>query len=229
MLSPSVLGSSVPAPTVFDRCFAALMVNEVGSDPLDPHCWSSGSLGVGIFVAPRDGLDMSVQDGGNWTGGAMGLGVLGGTRWGIDSASYPDGLTHLPAELRATYPALVRDLTIDEARELTRYGYWQRVHGDDLPGRLALLVLDAAFNNGVGTAARWLQGVVGTGVDGVIGMKTVAAVQAAVAARGLDEIAVEFHAERVSYMTRLPSWALNGLGWSRRLTRLPFQAAALAA
>jgi lysozyme family protein len=212
------------APTLFEQCHAALMVHEVGADPLDPKCWIGGVVGVGSFIAPNGGLDLDAQDPGNWTGGNTGIGELGGTRWGIDTASYQDGLKHLPATLRPSYPALVRDLTFPQARELTRYAYWLLVRGDDLAPPVALLTLDAAFNNGVETGSRWLQAAVGAIADGAIGDKTIKAATQAVLLFGAQDVAVEVLAARMNYMGRLTNWQTFGLGWSRRLALLPFQA-----
>ncbi len=216
-------------PTIFERCFADLMIHEVSADPLDLRYWSGGAIGVGQFLAFADGIDLSNDDSGNWTGGKVGVGQLGGTRWGIDTASYGDAITHLPPVLKTRYPVLVRDLTLDQARDLTLWAYWKPIRGDDLPSRLALLVLDAAFNNGACTSARWLQTAVGAVVDGVCGDKTIASVQKAIARNGQDAVASEILAERIDFMARLPTWRIDGFGWSRRLARIAFQACALPA
>jgi hypothetical protein len=212
------------APTLFDQCYAALLVHEVGADLLDPKCWSGGAVGVGSFQAANGGLDLNTQDSGNWTGCAVGVGQLGGTRWGFDTASYPDALKHLPDALRATYPALVRDLTLLQARDLTRCAYWLLIRGDDLPPPVALLTLDAAFNDGVGTGSRWLQQAVGAHVDGEIGDGTLGATREMVQRLGAQAVAVDALAARIDYMGCLPTWRIFGLGWARRLALLPFQA-----
>jgi lysozyme family protein len=216
-------------PTIFDRCFAALMVHEVDADPLDPKCWSGGAIGVGKFLAPDDGIDLTESDSGNWTGGSVGAGELGGTRWGISTAAYPDALAHLPDALRAGYPVLVKDLTLDQARDLTLYAYWQSARCDDLAGPVALITLDANFNNGVGEGVRWLQTAVDTNVDGECGDMTIGAVRRAVARSSANVVASLALAERINWMARLPGWRIDGHGWSRRLALLPFQAAALPA
>ncbi len=214
-------------PTIFEQCFACLMVHEVDADPRDPKCWSGGAVGAGRFLAPDDGIDMSREDSGNWTGGAVGVGTLGGTRWGIDTASYQDALKHLPPVLRPRFPALVKDLTLDQARDLTWYAYWKPCRCDDLAPPVALITLDASFNNGPGEATRWLQTAVDTIVDGACGDGTVAAVTKAVARSSANMVASFALAERINYMARLPGWRIDGHGWSRRLALLPFQAAAL--
>lgn len=88
------------------------------------------------------------------------------------------------------------------------------------PG-LALIVFDAAVNNGVGQAARWLQAALGVTVDGVIGPAT----RAALAKANAEEVLTELHASRIYMMAGLNTWKTFGRGWSRRLARLPYQAA----
>lgn len=215
-------------PTVFDRCFAFLMVHEVGADPLDPSAWTGGAVGLGTFNAPQGGLDMSQGDKGNWTGGAVGVGQLGGTRWGISTAAYHDALNQVPASAQEGFPSLVKDLTLEQAKTLCLYAYWDRICAYVFPAPVALIVLDAGFNAGVGAGARWLQVAVGAFPDGKVGQLTFAAVKAAVARDGAAAVAAEVLAQRTYNMARMPEWPAEGLGWSRRLAKLGFQAASLA-
>lgn len=161
------------------------------------------------LLGHEGGYSCEHADPGNWTGGAVGEGILKGTKYGIDSASYP---------------ALdIRNLTEDQARAIYRRDYWERVRGDDLPPGLALLVFDAAVNNGVDRATRWLQIAAGTEVDGALGPQTLAAVAGVLAARGPIPLCVEFMAQRTVFMAALPTWRTFGLGWARRLSELPYQ------
>ena len=161
-----------------------------------------------VVVGHEGGFTDDPRDPGNWTGGATGQGALRGTRWGISAASYPT--------------LDIARLTLEDARAIYRRDYWDRVSGDHLPPPLALLVFDAAVNNGVGRAVRWLQGALGTASDGAVGPVTLAAVEAQ-AGRGAP-LCAEFQARRLSFMAGLPTWRLFGTGWSRRLCALPFQA-----
>jgi lysozyme family protein len=95
--------------------------------------------------------------------------------------------------------------------------FWQSCRCDDLPPTLALLVFDAAVNNGEGTARIWLQRALGLKPDGVFGPATMAAV----AAR--PNVAEAFHMTRVETMTTLSGWDEFGRGWCKRLSRLVFQ------
>lgn len=161
-----------------------------------------------VVVGEEGGYSSNPADPGNWTGGACGRGVCRGTRFGISAAAYP-GLE-------------IATLTLDDARAIYRRDYWERVRGDDLPPPLALLVFDAAVNNGVTRAARWLQQAVGATADGIIGPATLTRVQGH-AGPGAALMA-EFQAQRLTFMAALPTWRVFGLGWARRLCRLPYDA-----
>jgi len=162
-----------------------------------------------VVVGHEGGFSIERADPGNWTGGAVGCGELRGTKFGISAAAYP-------AED-------IANLTLDTAAAIYRRDYWDRVSGDRLSPSLALLVFDAAVNNGVVRAACWLQGVVGATVDGRLGPETLAAVDTAIRARGNAAVCAEFQAQRLVFMTGLPTWHIFGLGWARRLSLLPYQ------
>ncbi len=160
-----------------------------------------------IVVGEEGGYTADPADPGNWTGGAPGRGVCRGTRWGISAAAYPE--------------LDIARLSLAEAQAIYRRDYWDRVNGDALPAPLALLVFDAAVNNGVSRALRWLQAAAGVMVDGVAGPATLAAVRA----RPAQALCAEVQAQRLMFMAALPTWPHFGLGWARRLCRLPFHAA----
>ena len=152
------------------------------------------------------------EDPGNWTGGKVGAGELKGTKYGISAASYPE--------------LDIRNLSLAEAQAIYHRDYWAKAGCPDMTPRLAYAVFDAAVNNGVGRAVRWLQGAVGTGQDGAYGPATKAAVERAAANDPDDmKLAGEVHAQRIFFMASLDTWRDFGLGWSRRLAGVPLQAA----
>jgi lysozyme family protein len=166
-----------------------------------------------FVVGHEGGFDETRADPGNWTGGAVGSGELKGTKFGISAAAYP---------------ALeIANLTLTDAQAIYKRDYWDRASADRLPPPLALLVFDAAVNNGVGRAARWLQGAVGVRADGQIGPATLAALNAAVAKSGGAALCAEFMAQRLAFMAALPTWRVFGLGWARRLCALPYESLAM--
>lgn len=164
-----------------------------------------------FVVGEEGGYTTNPADPGNWTGGVCGHGECRGTRYGVSAAAYPD--------------IGIATLTLDAARAIYRRDYWDRVQGDLLPPPLALLVFDAAVNNGVGRAVRWLQQASGVPPDGAMGPHTIAAVTAK-AGQGAALLA-EFQAQRLTFMAGLPTWRTFGLGWARRLCRLPYAAISL--
>ncbi len=168
---------------------------------------------LAVVVDYEGGFSTERADAGNWTGGAVGSGELRGTKFGISAAAYP-------AED-------IVNLTPEEAAAIYRRDYWDRVSGDHLSPSLALLVFDAAVNNGVARAIGWLQGIIGVTVDECLGPETLAAVDAAVRARGSAAVCAEFQAQRLVFMTGLPTWRIFGLGWARRLSMLPYQSLAM--
>jgi lysozyme family protein len=158
-----------------------------------------------VVVGHEGGYDATRADPGNWTGGAVGRGELRGTKFGISAAAYP---------------ALdIANLALAEAQAIFRRDYWDRVQADALPPPLALLVFDAAVNNGPDRAIRWLQAAAGVAEDGTIGPATLTAVNAG---RGAA-ICAEFLAQRLAFMAALPTWRVFGLGWARRLCALPYE------
>ena len=166
------------------------------------------SQAFAVVVGEEGGFTNDSADPGNWTSGRCGVGVCAGTKYGISAAAYPG------VDISA--------LTLDAAAVIYRRDYWTPVQGDDLPPPLALLVFDAAVNNGVGRAVRWLQGAAGVAVDGVLGDKTMAAVRSA-SGSGAALLA-EFQAQRLLFMAGLSTWRTFGPGWARRLCSLPFEA-----
>jgi lysozyme family protein len=65
--------------------------------------------------------------------------------------------------------------------------------------------------------------------DGVIGPQTLAMIdQIAARPDGIAALSAEFLAQRLAFMATLPTWRVFGLGWARRLCRLPYQALAIA-
>lgn len=123
----------------------------------------------------------------------------GETKFGIAKRSYP-GVD-------------IKNLTREQAIEIYRADFWQRVQGDQLPPALVFQVLDAAANHGVGNAVRWLQRAAGVADDGVIGPMSLAAVRRCDAA----DLVLKFNAERLEFYAKLSTFDAFGRGWTRRM------------
>lgn len=133
----------------------------------------------------------------------------GETKYGISKRSYPS--------------TDIASLTLAGAKQIYQRDYWSKAGCDLCDPGLALIVFDAAVNNGVGQAVRWLQTAVGAAADGVIGPATRGAIQKANA----QEALVAMHAARIYMMAGLSTWSTFGRGWSKRLAQIPYQAATM--
>ena len=160
---------------------------------------------VTIILGYEGGYDTDPNDPGNWTGGRINSGLLRGTKFGISANAYPN--------------LDIQNITINQAKDIYKREYWDRMHCDDIPGPLAMLLLDAAVNNGASRASRWLQIAAGVTVDGIVGPETITSIYK----KNIDVICYEFQAQRMNFMALLPDWPHFGLGWARRLCRLLYQ------
>ena len=163
-----------------------------------------------VLIGHEGGYDTTRADPGNWTSGIIGTGELRGTKYGISASAYPD--------------IAIKGLSLADAQAVYKRDYWDPILGDILPPALALLVFDAAVNNGKARAANWLHIAVGTRQDGRIGPETIEALKKTIADKGGASVCSEFMAQRMCFMANLPNWRIFGLGWSRRLSYLPYQA-----
>ena len=121
------------------------------------------------------------------------------------------GVTEAVARVNG-YTGPMRDLPQDVAREIYRARYWDSVRADELPDSVRFDVFDAAVNSGVRTAIMWLQASAGVAVDGALGPKTLAAVNAAG-----PVAAARFNGARLDAMTNMSGWPEFSRGWARRV------------
>lgn len=159
-----------------------------------------------LVVGHEGGFTNDSRDRGNWTSGKIGVGTLKGTKYGVSAMAYPT--------------LDIRNLTLDQAKEIYRRDYWSKVAGDDLPLPLAFLTFDAAVNHGVSQGAKFLQAAVGAHQDGAIGPRTLERVRAKDVAEAVEVFAVE----RQLFYTRISTWGTFGKGWTRRLVSTVAQA-----
>jgi len=121
----------------------------------------------------------------------------------------------------------VQGLGRAEAARIYRAGYWSRVNADQMPPGLDLALFDFAVNSGPDRAIRTLQGALGVLVDGAIGPLTLGALKTRMALEGAATLINALCDRRMSFLTRLTSFATFGKGWSARVTAI--RQAALAA
>ena len=127
----------------------------------------------------------------------------GETKYGISKRSYP-------AED-------IANLTLDRAKLLYQRDFWGPAGCDGLPDSLKFEMFDLAVNTSSPgnpkTAIRILQQAVGSFVDGLLGPKTLQAVQSMDQSRALRRL----QALRLQYYTGLASFSTFGKGWTNRV------------
>ena len=111
----------------------------------------------------------------------------------------------------------MKDLLVEDVAPIYKKGYWDKMKGDDLPGGLDLCVFDFGVNAGPGRAAKFLQSMIGTTVDGGIGPNTLAKVEEYVRENGEHETVKKYQEMRQKYYEQLSTFATFGKGWTRRV------------
>jgi len=123
----------------------------------------------------------------------------GETKYGISKRSYPG--------------EDIAGMTIDRAREIYLRDYWGPAGCDAVPLAVKFDLFDMAVNAGVKAAVRCLQRAAGETDDGVLGPRTLQAVQSLPDAR----LVARFNGARLEHLASLHTWPAFGRGWARRI------------
>lgn len=143
----------------------------------------------------------------------------GATNLGCTKSTWESWCGH-PVELD-----VIKNLTPQDVAPLYQEKYWDKARCEDLPAGIDYCVFDTAINSGPGRAVKFLQEAVGVTADGVIGPRTLAAVQL----RGQDELIDEYCDKRLAFLRELKTWDTFGRGWARRVEEVRRTALMMAA
>lgn len=146
----------------------------------------------------------------------------------VHHPSDPGGATMNGVTLGTYQQHFGKEKTVDDLKKIpsadVEYiywaGYWNPCKCDSLPFGVGHFVFDYAINSGSGTAIKDLQMVVQTTADGVIGPKTLAAVEAM--KPGI--IIIKLAEARLRRLERLSTWKVFGNGWENRIARVTTEA-----
>jgi lysozyme family protein len=128
----------------------------------------------------------------------------GETKYGISKRAYPD--------------VDIAELTEDDAADLYKRDYWDRIKGDDLPVGVACVVMDYAVNSGISRASKALQSVCGiANGDGVIGPASLNAVWTTVKNTSEEDVINAVTEQRQGFIRALSIYDTFGKGWERRI------------
>jgi len=122
------------------------------------------------------------------------------------------GITKAVAK-EAGYTGDMRQLPLDLAKKIYKAQYWDKMRADELPPGIRLAVFDAAVNSGIRQATIWLQRAAGVFDDGIVGPKTLAAVNSL----NTDALKMRILAQRLRFLTNLNTFGAFGRGWTRRV------------
>lgn len=126
----------------------------------------------------------------------------------------PGGETNFGISKRQ-FPELdIAGLTRDEAIQIYRKHYWDKVCAERLPAVLRLAVFDGAVNQGVDFTVRALQRILLVKVDGDLGPYTLNAI---FNYRDYPKLLGHFLDARLRRYVSLPTWPRYGQGWAKRL------------
>lgn len=158
--------------------------------------------------------------------------VLGQEGGYVDRPGDPGGPTNLGVTIPTLtkfmgHPVSVADikaLTPEAVSPLYKELYWNRIVGVLLPVGVNLATFDASVNMGPGAASRLLQRALGLTQDGLIGPRTINALNGRPIPAFLDRLA----GLRLAYYQALPGWPEFGKGWTKRVQAVTEQAKAWA-
>lgn len=109
----------------------------------------------------------------------------------------------------------VKDITLEEAKELYYELYWLKFKCDKLPDALSVALFDFCVPSRPPRPTKYLQECLGVTVDGIIGNQTIGAAWS----EPLRPVIEEYHKKRLDYYMTLPDWKYFGNGWGSRIER----------
>lgn len=151
------------------------------------------------LINAEGGYQCDPDDRGNWTSGVIGKGELKGSKYGVSAMAYPN--------------LNIKELTLEDAKNIFRIDYWNKIKANYLPDSLSIMVSDTAYNSGCRTAVKLLQKSLGVAVDGKIGNTTIGAANRL----PLKKVLEDYADYRLNYLHGCKGWSKYGSGWAKRV------------
>jgi lysozyme family protein len=125
----------------------------------------------------------------------------------------PGGETNFGISKRSYPMENIRGMTLARAKSIYLRDYWGPAGCDAVPDDIKFDLFDMAVNSGVTTAIRTLQNTVGATADGIIGPRTLQAINSMPGPR----LVARFNGWRLAFMANTPQFDTFGRGWARRI------------
>jgi lysozyme family protein len=144
-----------------------------------------------------------------------------------DHPNDPGGVTQLGVTQRAWEEWVGHSVSVTAMKALRpetvkpfyKEKYWDKIKGDFLPSGVDHAAFDLAVNSGVSRAARYMQRIAGVQQDGIIGPKSLDAINAYPPQEMINALCDD----RLDFLKRLPTWKTFGKGWDRRVKEVGLQ------
>ena len=115
---------------------------------------------------------------------------------------------------KRTYPLEnIKGMTLERAKALYLRDYWGPAGCDAVPDGIKFDLFDMAVNSGAVTAIKTLQRAVDATPDGILGPKTLQAINSMPAPR----LVARLNGHRLDLMADLKTWPVFGRGWAKRV------------
>lgn len=113
----------------------------------------------------------------------------------------------------------LKNITDEQWHHIFKTLFWDKCKVDQIGSQsIANLIVDWAYNSGTGTAIKKVQKIVGTSVDGIVGPKTLEAINK----RDRLSLFNEIYIARENFFKSLKTFPTFGKGWMRRLRSIGF-------
>ena len=133
----------------------------------------------------------------------------GATNFGVTKKTYENWVG------REVTKEDIKNLTIDDVAPIYKERYWNRVRADELKDGCDLLLFDLSVHSGPRRSVKIAQQTAGTTVDGLIGPKTIAAINA----MDQTEFIKKFSENRLEFYKRIEAWKHFENGFRNRVEK----------
>jgi lysozyme family protein len=110
----------------------------------------------------------------------------------------------------------LKNISDQEVHDLYQQLYWNKIYADSLPTGIDYALFDASVNMGVLRSTKLIQEAIGVNADGVMGPKSLSAIQAC----NPKDLLEKFSAVKEDFYKALKLFPVFGKGWLNRVAEV---------